>query len=142
MLNYLIHNTDLSEFLTQYELTQLRGTSLVLKNFIDKIIYPRGYTWVQKCRFCNPDILWEINHHHEGISCYKPRRKKWVMMYWKKKLPSIIPPKFWNYFESFVRGYMTLSKFEQWHSFHKEMLWFPHHVLKFKIPCHRWKYWK
>lgn len=132
MLHYLIYNTDISEFLTFYELTQLRGTSLVLKKFIDKFSPPRSYTWIQKCRFCDPNILWEIDNC-PNVSCYKPQRKKWVMMYWGKKLPSIIPPAFWNYFMNFFKGYMTLSKFENWHPFHQKPLFFPHHSSKWEI---------
>jgi hypothetical protein len=131
MLVDLVQNTNLLDFLTQYDLSQVRGTSRVLKTFIDNISQPRTYTWIQKCRFCNPDMLWEIDHC-PNVSCYKPPRKKWVMMYWSRKLPSIIPPSFWNYFMNFVKGYMTLSKFETWHPFQKEPLWFPCH-------CPRWE---
>lgn len=132
MLEDLVQNTNLLEFFTQYDLSQLRATSLVLKTYIDKIIYPHTYTWIQKCRFYDPNLLWNIDHSPH-VSYYKPQRKKWVMMYWNKKLPSIIPPSFWNYFMTFVKGCITLSKFESWHSFHKQPLWFPCHCPQWEI---------
>lgn len=132
MLNELICNTDLFEFLTKHELSQLRGTNLFLKIFIDKISDPKDYpTWLQKCRYCNPNELWEINKC--PISCYRPKQKKWVMIYWHKKLPSIIPREFWNYFSKFLKGYMTLSKFENWHPFQQKPLLFPNNKSKWEV---------
>lgn len=131
MLNYLIDNTDLLEYLSLHDLSEIRQTRLCLKHHIDKRICLNNTNWIQKCRMYNPNDLWEING--KMASCYKPLRNKWIMIYWQKKLPSIVPKPFWNYFLQFMKGFVSLYKFQQWCHFEQIPLILPNKKEKWEV---------
>lgn len=130
MLPFLLDHTNFIEFLSVYELSQLRETCVMVKDQLKTLLHPHT-TWIQKCRFCDSNTLWEINN--TDASCYKPETERWIAIYWNKKLPSIVPHTFWSYFSKFMKGYMTLSKFEQWCQYNQEPLFFYNNIKKFEI---------
>jgi len=132
LIDLLGHTHVMMDFLSLYELGQLRQTCLVFKEWVDKTIYPSSsYTWVQKCRLCDPHHLWMVDG--QEASCYHPIQKKWVMIYWKKKLPSVIPSPFWNYFMRIMKGFVSLSHFQQWCAFEPHPAVIPPRVKRWDI---------
>ena len=119
MLIDLMEHTDLVlDYLSLYEIAQLRQTCSVWKQWIDKHMYPSiitNYTWIEKCRLCDPQLLWRIDGRL--ASCYRPVRKQWVLAYWTRMLPSVIPEQFWNYFMRIMKGFVSMSHFLQWSPF-------------------------
>lgn len=119
MLIDLMEHTDLVlDYLSLYETAQLRQTCSVWKQWIDKHTYPSNttnYTWIEKCRLCDPQLLWRIDGRL--ASCYYPVRKQWVIAYWTRRLPSVIPQQFWNYFMRIMKGFVSMSHFLQWSPF-------------------------
>lgn len=129
MLIDLMEHTDLVlDYLSLYEMAQLRQTCAVWKQWIDKHVCPStttttNYTWIEKCRLCDPHLLWKMDG--KLASCYRPVRKKWVMVTWQKKLPSVIPHQFWNYFMRIMKGFVSMSHFLQWSPFEQQPLVIP-----------------
>lgn len=121
MLDYLVLQTNMTDFMTKDDLSQLRQTCQLLKESIDQFSHP--YTWVQACRLCDPTILWGLDDHR--VSCHQPVKNEWMIFYWLKRLPSIIPPGFWSYFLRFMKGYVSMTNFRQWRSFTQQPLFFP-----------------
>jgi len=115
MLDYLVDNTDFLEYLSIMDFCVIRQASLCLKYSVEKKVCPREITWVQKCRMYDSSTLWDMNG--KMASCYKPTKTKWLMIYSQKKMPSIIPTPFWNYFLNFMKGFVTLYKFQNWCNF-------------------------
>jgi len=109
MLDYLVDHTDFLGYLSVDDLCAIRQTSLCLKYSVEKQTGKR--TWIEKHRMYDPNVLWETNG--KLVSCYKPIRNKWVMIYRQKKMPSIVPRPFWNYFLQFMKSFITLYKFQQ-----------------------------
>ena len=121
----IIEHTDfMVPFLSFHDLTQLRQTSRGFKQWVETKLYPNThYTWIQKCRLCDPQVLWRIDG--ALASCYKPVKKKWITAYWQRKLPAMIPNSFWNYFMRIMKGFVSFSHFQQWCSFEQHPLVIP-----------------
>lgn len=109
MTDLMGHTDVMIDFMSLSDLGQLRQTCWVLKQCVDKT---SPYDWIQKCRTCDPQHLWMVDG--KEASCFHPKQKKWVLIYWKKKLPSVIPPSFWNYFMRMMKGFVSMSDFQQW----------------------------
>lgn len=117
----LINHTHLMlQYLSLYDVGSLRQTSWVLKQWVETHMCPTGGTWADTCRFCDRQMMWKIGGM--WASCYKPVRAQWVIAYWQKKLPSIIPPPFWNYFMRMMKGFVSMSHFLQWSAFEQRPL--------------------
>lgn len=130
MWDYLVCQTNLTEFLTNYELCQLRQTCTLLKTTIDHQHHP--YNWIQKCRFYDPSTLWSVGGCQ--VSCYEPKDyAEWMVFYWLKKLPSIIPLGFWTYFLRFMKGYVSMTHFQKWVGFTQQPLILPDGSKKWHI---------
>ena len=127
LLTDLMEHTDLVlDYLSLYDMAQLRQTCTEWKQWVEKHVYPstKNYTWIEKCRLCDPQLfLWNIDG--TLASCYRPVKKKWVLVYWSKRLPSIIPQAFWNYFMRIMKGFVSMSHFLQWSPFEQRPLVIP-----------------
>lgn len=130
LLETLIENTDIDEFLTMWDLSQTRQTCSFLKKWVEKRVQG-PYTWVEKCRLCDPNAIWEINR--KIASCYRPTEKKWSTVYWNKKLPSVVPDGFWNYFSRFIKAFVSMSNLQQWMAFEPFPLVVRPHIKKWEI---------
>jgi hypothetical protein len=114
-------------YLSMYDLAQLRQTCAVWKEWMDN--YPStattttNYTWIEKCRLCDPDLLWQIDG--SMASCHRPIQKQWVIATWQKKLPSMIPKPFWNYLMRIMKGLMSMPQLLRWSSFEQRPLIIP-----------------
>lgn len=124
MLDYLIRHTDFLQFLSVVQIGQLREVSHEIKTFIETRQLPVSWSWIEKCRHCDPHTMWNLDG--KSISCLDPcGKQEWLTIYWKKKIPSIVPHSFWSYFLQCFKGFMTLSKFQKWRSFHPSPVIFP-----------------
>lgn len=117
MLLDLVGHTDLVlGFLDLCDLSQLRQACSPLKKWVEKSVLPHtSYTWIQKCRLCDPQLLWDIGG--KPASCYKPVQKKWTLAYWPRRLPPVVPCGFWNYFMRIMSHFVSMSHFMWWASF-------------------------
>lgn len=127
MLIDLMEHTDLTlDYLSLLDMAQLRQTCSVWKQWIGGRVGPStttNYTWIEKCRLYDPHLLWKMDG--TLASCYRPVRKQWVVVSWQKKLPSVIPHQFWNYFMRIMKGFVTMSHFLQWAPFEQRPLVLP-----------------
>lgn len=117
MLLDLMGHTDLVlRCLTMCDLSQLRQTCSFFKKWVEDSIFPNtSYTWIQKCRLCDPKLLWDIDG--KPASCYKPVQKTWTIAYWPRRLPPVVPPGFWNYFMRIMSQFVSMTHFLRWSSF-------------------------
>lgn len=131
MLSHLIEHTDFIAFLSRHELSQLRQVSVSLKKGVEQYFYPHtGYTWVEKCRFYDPTVLWRINN--VMTSCYTPKKKEWTTAYWQP-LPSVVPTKFWNLLLRFLKPFVSMSNLQKWCNFSQSPLVSPFKRQKWEI---------
>lgn len=131
MLEYLLSQTNLKDFLSNWELSQLRQSCRLLKEILDKRVYP--LTWVQTCRFCDPNVLWHHIMDRRMVSCYQPQILDWVVICWGDKLPSIIPSPFWSYFLRFMKGYVSMTQFRMWGKYTPHPVTFPDRSSRWQI---------
>ena len=136
LLADLMNHTDLVlGYLSLYDLAQLRQTCSLWKQWMEKYVCPltttTDYTWIEKCRLCDPELLWQIDGNM--ASCYRPVRKQWIIATWQKKLPSIIPQQFWNYFMRIMKGFVSMPQFMKWSSFEQRPLVMPPHENRWDI---------
>lgn len=117
MLLDLVGHTDLVlGCLTLHDLSQLRQTCSFLKQWVENSVLPHTqYTWAQKCRLCDPQLLWDIDG--KPASCYKPVQKTWAFAYWPRKLPPVVPYGFWNYFMRIMSQFVSMPHLLRWSSF-------------------------
>lgn len=121
LLDYLVGQTDMEEFLTRWEMSQVRQTCRHLKETIDHRVSP--LTWVETCRRCDPKGLWDVGGHR--VSCHIPLHPEWVVIRWEKALPSLIPAPFWSYFMRFMKGYVSMPQFQTWNGHTPQPIVFP-----------------
>lgn len=126
---YLVCQTNMTEFLTKYDLSQLRQACTLLRETIDRQSHP--HNWVHKCRLYDPSTLWSGQ-----VSCHEPKEgggAEWHVFYWLNKLPSIIPPGFWSYFLRFMKGYVSMTYFQKWNDFTQQPLVLPNRTKRWHI---------